>query len=163
MCLSSPEVLPSVRLIFPVRVLTTHVDPYEATLSLSRSLSPVGHGEVAGHNNHVIVVGERTAWSPSRGNEGGRRGRLHGGHGRLLDGRQPSSSCSTAFIPRILPRRSRKPSKSDSGLAGGPTVVEFNAEPTDARSMSFMGTHEYLAPEIIHGKVHGSAVDWWTL
>jgi hypothetical protein len=33
-------------------------------------------------------------------------------------------------------------------------VVEFNAEPTDARSMSFMGTHEYLAPEIIRGKGH---------
>ncbi|KAL8469669.1 hypothetical protein ACS0TY_032498 [Phlomoides rotata] len=36
------------------------------------------------------------------------------------------------------------------------------AEPTDARSMSFVGTHEYLAPEIIKGEGHGSAVDWWT-
>jgi serine/threonine protein kinase len=70
---------------------------------------------------------------------------------------QPSS-----FFPRILPRRSRKPSKSDLGL-GGPPAVEFNAEPTDARSMSFVGTHEYLAPEIIRGEGHGSAVDWWTL
>ena len=26
-----------------------------------------------------------------------------------------------------------------------------------------MGTHEYLAPEIIKGEGHGSAVDWWTL
>lgn len=26
-----------------------------------------------------------------------------------------------------------------------------------------MGTHEYLAPEIIRGEGHGSAVDWWTL
>jgi serine/threonine protein kinase len=40
--------------------------------------------------------------------------------------------------------------------------LEFNAEPTDARSMSFVGTHEYLAPEIIRGEGHGSAVDWWT-
>ncbi|KAL6619960.1 hypothetical protein ACP70R_035099 [Stipagrostis hirtigluma subsp. patula] len=71
---------------------------------------------------------------------------------------QPSS-----FFPRILPRRSRKPSKSDVGLSGGPPAVEFNAEPTDARSMSFVGTHEYLAPEIIRGEGHGSAVDWWTL
>ncbi|KAL6865287.1 hypothetical protein ACP4OV_016438 [Aristida adscensionis] len=70
---------------------------------------------------------------------------------------QPSS-----FFPRILPRRSRKPSKSDVGF-GGPPAVEFNAEPTDARSMSFVGTHEYLAPEIIRGEGHGSAVDWWTL
>jgi len=28
--------------------------------------------------------------------------------------------------------------------------------------MSFVGTHEYLAPEIIKGEGHGSAVDWWT-
>jgi serine/threonine protein kinase len=72
---------------------------------------------------------------------------------------QPSS-----FFPRILqPRRSRKPSKSELGLGSGPPAVEFNAEPTDARSMSFVGTHEYLAPEIIRGEGHGSAVDWWTL
>ncbi|KAJ0687365.1 putative protein kinase AGC-RSK-2 family [Helianthus annuus] len=36
------------------------------------------------------------------------------------------------------------------------------AEPTEARSNSFVGTHEYLAPEIIKGEGHGSAVDWWT-
>ncbi|KAL8168136.1 hypothetical protein V2J09_009635 [Rumex salicifolius] len=36
------------------------------------------------------------------------------------------------------------------------------AEPTSARSNSFVGTHEYLAPEIIKGEGHGSAVDWWT-
>ncbi|CDP17100.1 unnamed protein product [Coffea canephora] len=28
--------------------------------------------------------------------------------------------------------------------------------------MSFVGTHEYLAPEIINGEGHGSAIDWWT-
>lgn len=28
--------------------------------------------------------------------------------------------------------------------------------------MSFVGTHEYLAPEIICGEGHRSAVDWWT-
>ncbi|CAB4299967.1 unnamed protein product [Prunus armeniaca] len=40
--------------------------------------------------------------------------------------------------------------------------LELVAEPTQARSMSFVGTHEYLAPEIIKGEGHGSAVDWWT-
>nr|GFA41628.1 serine/threonine-protein kinase D6PKL2-like [Tanacetum cinerariifolium] len=29
--------------------------------------------------------------------------------------------------------------------------------------MSFVGTHEYPAPEIVSGEGHGSAVDWWTL
>nr|PNR48515.1 hypothetical protein PHYPA_012992 [Physcomitrium patens] len=41
-------------------------------------------------------------------------------------------------------------------------LPELIAEPTSARSMSFVGTHEYLAPEIIKGDGHGSAVDWWT-
>ncbi|XP_009588319.1 protein kinase PINOID 2-like [Nicotiana tabacum] len=40
---------------------------------------------------------------------------------------------------------------------------EIVAEPINARSRSFVGTHEYLAPEVISGQGHGSAVDWWTL
>ncbi|KAL2338337.1 hypothetical protein Fmac_012783 [Flemingia macrophylla] len=39
---------------------------------------------------------------------------------------------------------------------------ELVAEPMDAKSKSFVGTHEYLAPEVILGQGHGSAVDWWT-
>ncbi|KAL5065046.1 hypothetical protein RYX36_026783 [Vicia faba] len=39
---------------------------------------------------------------------------------------------------------------------------DFVAEPIEARSKSFVGTHEYLAPEVILGQGHGSAVDWWT-
>lgn len=31
------------------------------------------------------------------------------------------------------------------------------------RTNSFVGTEEYIAPEIIRGKGHTSAVDWWTL
>ncbi|GER52794.1 protein kinase [Striga asiatica] len=72
---------------------------------------------------------------------------------------QPSS-----FLPRLLPKKNRK-SKSDFGLGTGHNtnaLPELMAEPTNVRSMSFVGTHEYLAPEIIRGEGHGSAVDWWT-
>ncbi|CAL9751364.1 unnamed protein product [Musa acuminata subsp. burmannicoides] len=37
----------------------------------------------------------------------------------------------------------------------------FVAEPVVARSSSFVGTHEYVAPEVAGGGPHGSAVDWW--
>lgn len=47
-------------------------------------------------------------------------------------------------------------------MANADTRPVLIAEPTSARSMSFVGTHEYLAPEIIRGDGHGSAVDWWT-
>ena len=37
----------------------------------------------------------------------------------------------------------------------------FVAEPVDARSCSFVGTHEYVSPEVASGGSHGNAVDWW--
>ncbi|KAL6198458.1 hypothetical protein ACLB2K_028247 [Fragaria x ananassa] len=37
----------------------------------------------------------------------------------------------------------------------------FVAEPVAARSCSFVGTHEYVAPEVASGRSHGNAVDWW--
>ncbi|KAF8028910.1 hypothetical protein BT93_E1554 [Corymbia citriodora subsp. variegata] len=39
----------------------------------------------------------------------------------------------------------------------------FVAEPVGARSESFVGTHEYVAPEVASGGSHGNAVDWWAL
>ncbi|KAL1220979.1 Serine/threonine-protein kinase RHS3 [Cardamine amara subsp. amara] len=66
----------------------------------------------------------------------------------------------SAFFPRILQSSSKKNRKSKSDFDG--SLPELMAEPTNVRSMSFVGTHEYLAPEIIRNEGHGSAVDWWT-
>lgn len=39
--------------------------------------------------------------------------------------------------------------------------AEFAAEPAGARSTACVGTHEYLAPEVVAGGGHGGEVDWW--
>ncbi|PWA51459.1 D6 protein kinase like 2 [Artemisia annua] len=79
---------------------------------------------------------------------------------------QPSCVVPTScFSPRFFSSKSRKERKSKTTKDIGNQVTplpELMAEPTSARSMSFVGTHEYLAPEIIKGEGHGSAVDWWT-
>ncbi|PKA50513.1 Protein kinase G11A [Apostasia shenzhenica] len=77
---------------------------------------------------------------------------------------QPSCvTPTTCFGPRFFSSKSKKERKLKLEIANQVTPLpELIAEPTDARSMSFVGTHEYLAPEIIKGEGHGSAVDWWT-
>lgn len=77
---------------------------------------------------------------------------------------QPSCVVPTScFSPRFFSSKSKKERKpkNETGNQVSP-LPELIAEPTSARSMSFVGTHEYLAPEIIKGEGHGSAVDWWT-
>lgn len=77
-----------------------------------------------------------------------------------------SSACiqPTCFLPRIFPQIAKSKTRKARPEPGSPATapLELVAEPTSARSMSFVGTHEYLAPEIIKGEGHGSAVDWWT-
>ncbi|KAG4198398.1 hypothetical protein ERO13_A05G082700v2 [Gossypium hirsutum] len=66
------------------------------------------------------------------------------------------------FTPRLLSLASRsRKIKSDLATQISP-MPQLVVEPTSARSNSFVGTHEYLAPEIIKGEGHGNAVDWWT-
>ncbi|KAH0707431.1 hypothetical protein KY290_011986 [Solanum tuberosum] len=77
---------------------------------------------------------------------------------------QPSCAVpTTCFGPRLFSSKSKKEKKSKNEIGNQVSPLpELIAEPTGARSMSFVGTHEYLAPEIIKGEGHGSAVDWWT-
>ncbi|KAM0916482.1 hypothetical protein ACQ4PT_010151 [Festuca glaucescens] len=72
----------------------------------------------------------------------------------------PSVSCFSLFPGR---RRRKIKAASSSSFPTGVLDLEFVAEPVELRSMSFVGTHEYLAPEIVSGEGHGSSVDWWTL
>jgi protein-serine/threonine kinase len=86
-------------------------------------------------------------------------------------------------VPDILLHQSGHIMLSDfdlskqSGPGGAPTmIVGRNGASThslpaidtksciaDFRTNSFVGTEEYIAPEVIKGNGHTSAVDWWTL
>ncbi|KHG02092.1 Phototropin-1 -like protein [Gossypium arboreum] len=67
-------------------------------------------------------------------------------------------SCLTSCKPQLLiPATDEKKKRQKSQQ--NPI---FMAEPMRA-SNSFVGTEEYIAPEIITGAGHTSAVDWWAL
>nr|AML78500.1 putative LOV domain-containing protein [Nolina bigelovii] len=67
-------------------------------------------------------------------------------------------SCLTSCNPQLLLPSSDDMKKQKKGRM--PPI--FIAEPVRA-SNSFVGTEEYIAPEIITGAGHSSAVDWWAL
>ncbi|KAF8671387.1 hypothetical protein HU200_050101 [Digitaria exilis] len=66
-------------------------------------------------------------------------------------------SCLTSSRPQVF--LSENSDKKKRKSRGSPI---FFAEPMRA-SNSFVGTEEYIAPEIITGAGHTSAVDWWAL
>lgn len=76
----------------------------------------------------------------------------------------PGAVCSNIdpVISCFLPSSSSSSNRATRS-ARYETRPELVAEPRDARSKSFVGTHEYLAPEVISGEGHGSPVDWYTL
>ncbi|XP_071707359.1 protein kinase G11A-like [Rutidosis leptorrhynchoides] len=90
--------------------------------------------------------------------------------GQELAIRSPSmftkGSLSSCMLPKCImpklitcfhPKKKRRPRPTNR------EAFDIIAEPVEARSMSFVGTHEYLAPEVVSGEGHGNAVDWWTL
>lgn len=68
-------------------------------------------------------------------------------------------NCKVPNIHCLRPGYMRRKRRLGPGHRG----LDIVAEPIDTRSMSFVGTHEYLSPEIVSGEGHGNAVDWWTL
>nr|AML78724.1 putative LOV domain-containing protein [Cunonia capensis] len=64
------------------------------------------------------------------------------------------TSCKPQIIKHPLPNKRRR-----SRSQPPPTFV---AEP-NTQSNSFVGTEEYIAPEIITGAGHSSEIDWWAL
>nr|AML76705.1 putative LOV domain-containing protein [Actaea racemosa] len=85
-------------------------------------------------------------------------------------------SCLTSckpqlLIPQLTDKKKKKKNKHQKGEQDfilpkkhqkGQQDPIFMAEPMRA-SNSFVGTEEYIAPEIISGVGHTSAVDWWAL
>ncbi|PSR86644.1 Phototropin-1 like, partial [Actinidia chinensis var. chinensis] len=67
-------------------------------------------------------------------------------------------SCLTSCKPQLLIPEVNEKKKHHKGQQS----PIFMAEPMRA-SNSFVGTEEYIAPEIITGAGHTSAVDWWAL
>jgi protein-serine/threonine kinase len=68
-------------------------------------------------------------------------------------------SAAPSTDPSCLPDHLFRPRKPNSSRTK--PSRQFVAEPVTARSCSFVGTHEYVAPEVAAGGSHGSAVDWW--
>ncbi|KAG1397102.1 hypothetical protein G6F58_011586 [Rhizopus delemar] len=56
-----------------------------------------------------------------------------------------------------------KPSIIKSTSPHTPPSIDTKSCVNNLRTNSFVGTEEYIAPEVIKGCGHTSAVDWWTL
>lgn len=72
----------------------------------------------------------------------------------------PKTSAAAALTPFSCISARLFRSKKVLSLAANRLFV---AEPVAARSFSFVGTHEYVPPEVASGGAHGNAVDWWAL
>ncbi|CAI7880731.1 unnamed protein product [Closterium sp. NIES-54] len=97
------------------------------------------------------------------------------GHAMLTDfDLSFSTECNPKLefppVPPDFEKRKKKAAQVGCGGATkGPSPTELElellpvlvAEP-EATSNSFVGTEEYIAPEIISGTGHSSPVDWWT-
>ena len=67
-------------------------------------------------------------------------------------------NCIVLAVSWFHAKRKRKKGPTHGGS------LEIIGKPIEILSISFVGTHEYLAPKIVSGEVHGkNVVDCWTL
>ncbi|KAK7335807.1 hypothetical protein VNO80_27863 [Phaseolus coccineus] len=86
---------------------------------------------------------------------------------RTLSPTKTNTSPSKSHIPDTAPRKPRRnfrwapltkaPKSARVTPAARRAVLSFE------HSKSFVGTEEYIAPEVLRGEGHGFAVDWWAL
>ncbi|KDQ64739.1 hypothetical protein JAAARDRAFT_118193 [Jaapia argillacea MUCL 33604] len=56
-----------------------------------------------------------------------------------------------------------RPATIHQSELNGMPLIDTRSCTANFRTNSFVGTEEYIAPEVIEGQGHTSAVDWWTL
>ncbi|KAL8143246.1 hypothetical protein V2J09_016278 [Rumex salicifolius] len=76
------------------------------------------------------------------------------------DGHVVLTDFDLSFITSSKPQIIKPPPTKRRSRSQPPPI--FVAEPV-SQSNSFVGTEEYIAPEIITGAGHSSAIDWWGL
>ncbi|THU74022.1 hypothetical protein C4D60_Mb04t28990 [Musa balbisiana] len=89
------------------------------------------------------------------------------------DGHIMLSDFDLSFRSHVTPvlrrRRQRRPRRRNRlfccllgcSVSSEDEEPELVAEPSSAFSRACVGTHEYLAPEVVNGRGHGNGVDWW--
>ncbi|XP_078160017.1 phototropin 2 [Carex rostrata] len=78
------------------------------------------------------------------------------------DGHIVLTDFDLSFLTNCKPQVVKQSSQSKRRRSRDLNPPTFVAEPS-TQSNSFVGTEEYIAPEIIMGAGHSSAIDWWSL
>ncbi|TPX43257.1 hypothetical protein SeMB42_g04798 [Synchytrium endobioticum] len=84
----------------------------------------------------------------------------------VIPGSPTMVSRNSSPLAAMLSPTFVQPNGGLNGIFGGmvsSAVVDTKSCTANLRTNSFVGTEEYIAPEVIRGCGHTSAVDWWTL